>query len=89
MAPYVAVSIVAALGWLVFIIIWLFFWAGGLNIYQNIAVFLASILALAAVVGPMWAYWGMRHGWREWDGDRRAEPERRRRRSRRRATRAG
>ena len=64
MAPFVAVSIVAALGWLVFIVIWLFFWAGGLNIYQNVAVFLASILVLAAVLAPMWAYWGMTQGYK-------------------------
>ena len=65
MAPYVAVSIMAALGWLVFIVIWLFFWAGGLNIFQNLAVFLASILVLAAVLAPMWAYWGMKHGYKD------------------------
>jgi len=58
----VSLSIVASLGWAVFLIIWLFFYASAFNIYQNIAVFVASILVFGAIMGGSWASWGMKHG---------------------------
>src|SRR4030065_1244443 len=45
---------VAGIGWLVFLIIWLFFYAGGYNGYQNLAIFIASLLVLGAVSGSIW-----------------------------------
>lgn len=95
LAPRVAVTIVAILGWLVFVILWLFFWAGNYNGYQNLAIFLVSVLVLAAILAPMWVFWGMeqgykyrmgRHAWRDWN---RPEPKRRRGRPRSRRTRRG
>jgi len=40
---------VSAITWLAFIIIWLFFFASGLTLYQNIAVVLASVLVVGGV----------------------------------------
>jgi hypothetical protein len=63
----VSLSIIVGLGWLVFLVIWLFFYADKFSLYQNIGIFLASILVVAAVMGASWAPWGMRqgHGWEE------------------------
>jgi hypothetical protein len=60
----VALSIIVCIGWLIFLIIWLGFFAGDFNIYQNIAIFLASILGIGVILGPAWAHWGMKYGWK-------------------------
>lgn len=66
MAWRVAVSVFVGVCWMIFIILFLFFYAGNYSLYQNLAVFLASILVVAAVLGPMWAYWGIKYA-RTWD----------------------
>lgn len=45
---------IAGLGWLVFLIIWLFFYADDYSGYQNLAIFMASLLVLGAVCGSIW-----------------------------------
>ena len=61
----VSLSVLVSIGWLAFLVIWLFFYAGYYSIYQNLAVFLASILIVTAVMGASWASWGIKqkHGW--------------------------
>jgi len=60
LASRVAVSIVVGVAWLVFLIIFLAFYANNFNVYQNIAIFLASVLVVGAILGPMWVYWGIK-----------------------------
>ncbi|MFB0499818.1 MAG: hypothetical protein ACETWO_00860 [Candidatus Hadarchaeaceae archaeon] len=62
LAPRVAVTIVVGIGWLIFLILFLAFYAGGFNIWQNIAIMFVSILVVGAILGPMWAHWGMKTG---------------------------
>ncbi len=62
LAPRVAVTIVVGIGWLIFLILFLAFYAGGFNIWQNIAIMFVSILVVGAILGPMWAHWGMKIG---------------------------
>jgi hypothetical protein len=57
----ISLSILVAMAWLIFIVIWLFFYASHFTIYQNIAVLLASLLAVGASMGALWAMWGMRY----------------------------
>jgi hypothetical protein len=57
----VSLSIIMGIGWLIFLIVWLFFYASDFNIYQNIAIFIVSILVLGGVLGAAWAPWGMRY----------------------------
>ena len=57
----VSLSIIMGVGWLVFLILWLAFYASDFNIYQNIAIVLSSILIVGAVLGASWASWGMKH----------------------------
>ena len=56
-ASRVAVSIVVGVGWLIFLILFLAFYAEGFSVYKNLAIVLASILVVGAILGPMWAYW--------------------------------
>jgi hypothetical protein len=58
----VSLSIISGVGWLIFLIIWLFFYAGNFNIYQNIAIFIVSLLVIGGIMGAAWAPWGIRHG---------------------------
>lgn len=53
-----AVSIVVGVGWLLFLLIFLGFYAEGLNIYRNLAIILASILVVSAILGAIWARTG-------------------------------
>lgn len=50
----VSLSIVEAVGWLVFLVIWFFFYAQTLLFFQNIAVFAASVAILGIVEGFTW-----------------------------------
>jgi protein-S-isoprenylcysteine O-methyltransferase Ste14 len=56
----VGVSIVTFFGSVIAVILWLFFYAGSYNAYQNIAVVVVIILAFIAVMGATWASWGMK-----------------------------
>jgi len=58
----ISISIIVGVGWLIFLILWLFFYASDFNIYQNIAIFIVSILIIGGVLGASWAPWGMRYG---------------------------
>jgi len=60
----IVISIAIPLALIIFWIIWFFFYAEGFNIYQNIAIFLVSILAIGGILGGMWASWGMKQGHR-------------------------
>jgi hypothetical protein len=51
----VSLSIIEAMGWLIFLVIWFFFYAQTLGFYQNIAVFVLSVVILALVEGFTWA----------------------------------
>ena len=56
----VSLSIVMGVGWLIFVIVWLAFYAGGYTGYQNFAIMLISILVVFIVLGSSWASWGIK-----------------------------
>ena len=58
----IAVSAVTGIGWLIFLIVWLFFYASDFTGYQNLAIFLLSLLVLGGLIGGSWALWGARFG---------------------------
>lgn len=58
----VSLSIIAVFAVIVFVVLWLFFYADAFTIYQNLAVFLAVILIFVAVMGASWAHWGLKYG---------------------------
>ena len=57
----VSLSIIVGVGWLVFLILWLFFYASAYSGYQNIAIFLLSILLVVCILGAPWTIWGLKH----------------------------
>jgi MFS family permease len=57
----VSLSILGGVGWLVFLVLWLFFFAENYAWEKNIAIFLLSLLALCGVVGLPWGVWAIRN----------------------------
>ena len=57
----VSLSIIVGVGWIVFLILWLAFYASDFSVYENIAIFLASLLIVGAILGASWASWGMKY----------------------------
>jgi hypothetical protein len=53
-------SIVAIFGWLVFLVLWLFFLTPELGLAQNIAVFLMSLLVVIALLLVTWVTWALK-----------------------------
>lgn len=58
-----AVSTVMWIGWLIFILIWLFAYAGNYNIYQNIAIFIVSIVIVGGLNGVLWGTLWRHYRW--------------------------
>ena len=56
-APF---SAVAGIGWLIFIIIWLAFYASNYSFEKNVAIFLLSILVVFLILGSIWAIWSLK-----------------------------
>ncbi len=61
MASRVAGSILVVFGWAAFIILYAVFYASGFTLFQNLAIIFASFLVGMALLGAMWASWGMKH----------------------------
>jgi membrane-bound metal-dependent hydrolase YbcI (DUF457 family) len=53
----VATLIIIFFGSIIGIILWLFFYAGNFNVYQNIAIVIVILLGFIAVMGATWAFW--------------------------------
>jgi hypothetical protein len=56
------VSIVIALGVMIFLVYWFWVLAEPYNIYQNLAIFVVSFLIAGGILGAMWAPWSITHG---------------------------
>jgi len=65
LAPRVAASIVVLFGGLIFAIVYVAFFAASFSLFQKIAVVLVVFLAVIAILGLMWASWGMKYGMKE------------------------
>ena len=53
-------SIAVAFGWLIFLSLWLFYYATSFGIIQNIGVLLASIVVVGMFEVVMWVPWAMK-----------------------------
>lgn len=69
----IAVSAVVGIAWLIFVIIFLFFYATDYGIYKTIAILLVSLLIMAAILSPIWIPWGIRTA-RKMEGKKRGRP---------------
>lgn len=57
----VSLSILVGVGWLIFLVMWLAFYAGNYNWEKNVAILLFSVLAVGLVLGAPWTIWGMKY----------------------------
>lgn len=55
----VLLTILGAIAWLCFALLYVGFWARGFSLFQDIVVILVSLLVLGGVVVSAWASWGM------------------------------
>jgi hypothetical protein len=60
LGPRVVVSIIVFFGLLIFAIIYVAFYAVSFSLFQKIAVIVVAILVAAAILGAMWASWGIK-----------------------------
>ncbi|MEE8199242.1 MAG: hypothetical protein V3R48_05965 [Thermoplasmata archaeon] len=58
----IALSMILFFGLIVFIIVWLFFYADGFSLAQNIAIFLTALLVFGGIEAAVWAAMWMRRG---------------------------
>ncbi len=56
----VSLTILLGVGWLAFLILFLFFWAGQYNFYEDLAIVIVSILVVFGVLAAMWASFGLK-----------------------------
>jgi len=65
LALRVVVSIILLFGLLILAIIYVAFFAISYSLFQKIAVILVAMLVVTAILGAMWASWGIKYG-KEW-----------------------
>lgn len=52
-------TVIIGVCWIVFIILFFAFFAGNFNLWQNLAISIASIIISAGIIGAMWAKWAL------------------------------
>lgn len=52
-------TIIAAVAWFVFIVLFLAFYAGGFDFWQKLAVFLASAAVVGGAIAVFWTNWAL------------------------------
>ncbi len=67
LASRVAASIIVFFGLMIFAIIYAAFFASSFDLFQRIAIIIIAILVAIAILGAMWASWGINYG-RKWNG---------------------
>ena len=55
----VAGTIIVGVGWFAFIVLFLAFFAGNFDFFQNLAVLFVSIIVAIAIVAVMWIKWAL------------------------------
>ncbi len=63
----VSATILLITAWLVFILIYTFIWSGTYSLFQNVVLFIASLIALLGLIAALWAGWGMRMAGMNWE----------------------
>ncbi len=55
-------SAIIWIGWVIFLVVWLFFYASSYNGYQNLAVFIVSLLVAGGLSSILWRmFWHHRY----------------------------
>ena len=53
-------TVTVGVGWLVFILLWLAFYASSFDFWQNLAIFLVSIIIAVGLIAVMWIQWALK-----------------------------
>ena len=56
----IIVSVIMAIGWLIFILIHAGFWSEGFSLFQNVVIGVVSFLIAFGVAGLLWVIWGLK-----------------------------
>ncbi len=60
-------AIIVPFAWLVFLALWLIFYAGSFSILQNLGIFVLSIAIVGILEVLLWVPWSMKHRPDDWD----------------------
>lgn len=60
LASRVIGTVIVGVGWLVFIVLYLAFFAGNMNFWQKLAIFIASGAIVCGIVAVIWVKWTLR-----------------------------
>ena len=63
----IVVAIIIPFVWLIFLALWLIFYASGFTILQNLGIFVLSIAILGLLEALLWVPWGMKYRPSDWD----------------------
>ncbi|MGZ4902731.1 MAG: hypothetical protein ACXVI3_02840 [Halobacteriota archaeon] len=63
----ISVAIIVPFVWLVFLALWLIFYASSFSILQNLGVFVLSIAIVGILEVLLWVPWSMKHRPADWD----------------------
>ena len=61
----IPISIVSGVGWLIFLVLWLFFYWGEYSWERNLAVIMLSLLVVGIILVVPWMSYGMHQRWRK------------------------
>ncbi len=56
----IVVSILAGIGWAIFILLYTIFWSGEFTLFQSIVIGLVSLVVVGGLIGLMWVVWGFK-----------------------------
>ena len=57
--PKIVISVITGMGWFIFLILWLYFFAERISVYKNLAIVLLSVLVLGIVNSITWITFGI------------------------------
>ena len=58
----IVISILAGIGWAIFILIHTIFWSANYDLFQNIIIGLGTLIIVGGFIGLMWVMWAFRIG---------------------------
>jgi len=56
----IVISILAIMGWLIFILLFTLFWSTDFTLFQNIVIIIVSLLFVVLLISLMWVVWASR-----------------------------
>ncbi len=55
----IAGTVIVGVCWLVFIVLFLAFFAGNFDLFQNLGIFIVSLIVAIGIVAVMWIKWAL------------------------------